>query len=151
MMGCWYVSPRQLASRHWFFSFLFTKKCKVTRRMTKKTQRTSLERIKVLERCNILGRHEGKTNKNLSPWYGSRTHYLPYTGGILLGPVQTYPFSFENEFFSLRFQNNLSPQVAFSNRFRPSTRKRLNDLKTLIPPTEHAHGAIFFVLGVCLR
>ena len=39
-----------------------------------------------------------------------------------LGPVHTYPQSSENATFFLRFQNYSRPLVAFSRRFRPSTR-----------------------------
>ena len=40
--------------------------------------------------------------------------------GGALGPVHTY--SYENATFFLRFQKNSRPLVAFSHRFRPSTR-----------------------------
>ena len=43
---------------------------------------------------------------------------------LYLGPVHTYPDIFENGDFSLRFQKSTPPHVAYSNRFRPSTRKR---------------------------
>ena len=38
-----------------------------------------------------------------------------------LGPVHTYPFSFENGFFLFSKKFRLA-QVSFSNRFRPATR-----------------------------
>jgi len=54
------------------------------------------------------------------------------------GPVYTYPYSFENATFFLRFQKNSRPLVAFSRRFRPSTRIRWINLKTITYPTAHA-------------
>ena len=45
---------------------------------------------------------------------------------------------FENATFFLRFLKILRPLAAFSHRFRPSTRIRLIDLKTITYPTAHA-------------
>ena len=39
----------------------------------------------------------------------------------VLGLVHTYPYSFENATFFLRFQKNSRPLVTFSHRLRPST------------------------------
>ena len=41
-----------------------------------------------------------------------------------LKPRHAFPFLFENEDFFLRFQKNTCPYEAYSNRFRPSIRKR---------------------------
>ena len=53
----------------------------------------------------------------------------------ILGPIHTYPYSFENETCFLRLQKNSRPLVAFS----PSTRMRWIDLKTMNYPTAHAN------------
>ena len=63
------------------------------------------------------------------------------------GPVHTYRDIFENGDFFLRFQKNTHPHVAYSNRFRPSTRKRIeNEL--------NANGSLFVMVGgpdlICL-
>ena len=50
------------------------------------------------------------------------------------GPVYTYPYSFENVTFFLPSQKNSRPLVAFSIRFRPSTRMRWINLKTITYP-----------------
>ena len=54
------------------------------------------------------------------------------------GPVYTYPYSFENVTFFLRFQKSSRPLVAFSSRFRPSTRMWWINLKTITYPTVQA-------------
>ena len=54
------------------------------------------------------------------------------------GPVYTYPYSFENVTFFLRFQKNSRPLIAFSSRFRPSTRMWWINLKTITYPTVQA-------------
>ena len=56
----------------------------------------------------------------------------------MLGPVNTYRYSFENATFFSLFSKNPRPLVAFSHRFRPSTRIRWIDLKTITYPTAHA-------------
>ena len=48
-----------------------------------------------------------------------------------LGLVYTYPVIFGNgDFFFLRLRKNTYPRLAYSNRFRPSTRKHQNDGNT---------------------
>ena len=57
-------------------------------------------------------------------------------GNAQLGPVHTYPDIFESATFSFRIQKFLLPEVAYSNRIRPSTRIRWYPdflLFTLVP------------------
>ena len=56
----------------------------------------------------------------------------------VLGPVHTYPNIFKKGDFFLRFQKNTRPHEAFSNRFRPFTRKRNNTGNTIMSVEEHA-------------
>ena len=59
---------------------------------------------------------------------------------LLSSPVLLRKFTIiENEDFFLRFQKqNTRPNVPYSNRFRPSTRKRLINGNTTASLTEHA-------------
>ena len=54
------------------------------------------------------------------------------------GLVHTYPDIFDNGDFFHRFRKNTRPHVAYSNRFRPSTRKRLDNENTTAPLKGHA-------------
>ena len=72
-------------------------------------------------------KRRSKTPKNENEDLETRKRYFRFLGNhrakMNFEPVHTYPCSFENA-MSFCFQKNSRPHVAFSHRFRPSTRIR---------------------------